>query len=127
MVALPWSAGPQDADELDTSVVMASRFELTSARHVLPFLIASLRVHRQVCRSEGAVGVALIARPLRREFYTLSAWRDRDAIDAMVSAEPHRSVMKAFRKQTADAEFTFWTVPASERPNWTDARTRLGR
>lgn len=30
MVALPWLAGPQDRNELDDSVVMASRFELAS-------------------------------------------------------------------------------------------------
>ena len=85
MVALPWLAGPQDAKGLDTAVVMASRFELASTRHVMQFLVASLRIHRQVRRSDGAIGVALIARPLRREFYTLSSWRDRDAVDAMVA------------------------------------------
>lgn len=127
MVALPWLAGPQDRNELDDSVVMASRFELASPRHVPQFLVASLRIHSQVRRSDGAIGVALIARPLRREFYTLSAWRDRDAIDAMVSTEPHRSMMKAFRKHTADAEFTFWTTSSSIRPSWTDAHSRLGR
>ncbi|MBY6540368.1 DUF3291 domain-containing protein [Rhodococcus sp. BP-349] len=127
MVALPWLAGPQDTNTLDASVVMASRFELASSRHVLRFLVASLRIHRQVRRSDGAIGVALIARPVRREFYTLSAWRDRDAIDAMVSAEPHRSVMETFRQHTADAEFTFWTTSSSLRPTWADAHSRLGR
>lgn len=127
MVALPWLAGPQDAKGLDTAVVMASRFELASIRHVLPFLVASLRVHRQVRRSDGVIGVALIARPLRREFYTLSSWRDRDAVDAMVATEPHRSVMTAFRQHTTGSKFTFWTTPASTRPTWTDAHTRLDR
>ncbi|WP_156388260.1 MULTISPECIES: hypothetical protein [unclassified Rhodococcus (in: high G+C Gram-positive bacteria)] len=37
MVALPWLAGPQDAKGLDTAVVMASRFELASTRHVMQF------------------------------------------------------------------------------------------
>ncbi|WP_253659638.1 DUF3291 domain-containing protein [Williamsia maris] len=104
---------------------MASRFELRTFRQVLPFFVAALRVRGQVRRADGAIGVALVAHPLRREFYTLSAWRDRAAIDAMITIEPHRSVMTGFRDHTADASFTFWTIPSFERPTWTDAHRRL--
>jgi hypothetical protein len=64
---------------------------------VLPFLRDAMRVRTLVRRSEGALGVSLVARPLRREFETLSAWRDRESLNAMVRAEPHRSVMGRYR------------------------------
>ena len=125
MAVLPWVRGPQKTTHLDEAVVMASRFELTTARRVVPFLIAALRIHHQVRRTEGAIGISLVARPLRREFYTLSSWRDRAAVDAMISIEPQRSVMSRFRDDTADARFTFWSIPADQRPTWSDAYRTL--
>ena len=50
-----------------------------------------MRIHEQVRAADGALGVSLVAHPLQRVFFTLSAWRDRAAVDALVSAEPHRS------------------------------------
>lgn len=123
---LPWAPGPtKPASTGSESVVMASRFELNTYRQVLPFFVAALRVHRQTRRADGALGVTLIARPLRREFFTLSSWRDRAAVDAMVRDEPHLSVMNSFRDHTADAAFVFWTAPARTRPTWAEARRRL--
>ncbi|CCQ16780.1 putative uncharacterized protein [Rhodococcus sp. AW25M09] len=125
MATLPWVRGPQETTDLETAVVMASRFELTTIRRVVPFLVSALRIHNQVRKAKGAIGVSLIARPLRREFYTLSAWRDRAAVDAMVRIEPHLSVMSAFREHTTDARFTFWDMPGASRPTWADAFVRL--
>jgi len=122
---LPWIAVREPTPATDV-VVMASRFRLRGFRHVLPFFLDSLRVHAQVRRADGALGVSLVARPLRREFRTLSAWRDRAALDAMVRAEPHRSVMGRHRGAMADSAFTFWTAPASALPlTWEEADERL--
>ena len=126
MPTLPWTPGPAEAAASDNEpLVMASRFELNTYRKVLPFFVAALRVYQQTRRADGAIGVTLIAHPLRREFFTLSSWRDRAAVNAMVGAEPHLSVMSAFRDYTTDAEFVFWTVPTATRPTWADARRRL--
>ncbi|MDI9893340.1 DUF3291 domain-containing protein [Rhodococcus sp. IEGM 1381] len=126
MPTLPWTAGPAAPELTDSeSVVMASRFELTTFRQVPAFFVAALRVYRQVRRADGAIGVTLTAHPLRREFFTLSSWRDRAAIDAMVRTEPHLSVMNGFRDYTADASFVFWTITATSRPTWKEAHQRL--
>ncbi|MFC4946805.1 hypothetical protein [Pseudonocardia sp. GCM10023141] len=125
MPTLPWTTVDQPEPGTD-AVVMASRFRVRGFRHVLPFFIAAMRVHAQVRRAEGALGVSLVAHPLRREFRTLSAWRDRDALNAMVRTEPHRSVMVAQKEVMADSVFRFWTVPVAELPlSWVDAEQRL--
>ena len=62
-------------------VVMASRFELKRMRDVPGFLLDSLRIRRQVLRADGALGVSLVAHPLRRQVLTLSAWSDRQAVN----------------------------------------------
>ena len=126
MPTLPWT--PADPVPTGEVVVMASWFRVRGFRHVLPFLRDALRVHRQVRAADGVAGVSLEAHPLRREFRTLSAWRDRAALDAMVAGEPHRTVMRRHRPAMADSTFVFWTVPVAELPvSWADARARLAR
>ena len=77
-------------------------------------------------KAEGALGVSLVAHPLRREFATLSAWRDQDALNSMVRTEPHRSIMGRYKAAMADSRFTFWTQPAgAPAPDWEEAERRL--
>ncbi len=123
MPTLPWTTvDPAPTGEV---VVMASWFRVRGFRHVLPFFVDAMRVHRQVRGTDGAVGVSLEARLLRREFRTLSVWRDRTALDTMVGQEPHRTIMRRHREAMAGSAFTFWTLPAGELPTWADATTRL--
>lgn len=128
MPTLPWmsaSTGVEPAGDA-TAVVMASRFRLRSVRDVLPFLLDAMRVRRQVLASDGALGVSLAAHPLRREFWTLSAWRGRAELEAMAHAEPHRTVMRRYRGKAAVAQFVFWEVPVTALPvSWSDARRRI--
>ena len=125
MPALPWIPVHEPAPATEV-VVMASRFRVKGYRHVLPFLVDSIRVLAQIRRADGALGVSLVAHPLRREFFTLSAWTDRAALDAVVGAEPHRSVMRRQRAAMADSAFTFWTAPAAALPlTWEEPEERL--
>lgn len=121
MPTLPWIPASQAAPTSEV-VVMASRFGF---RHVLPFFIDSMRVLAQMRKADGAVGVLLVAHPLRREFATLSAWRDRSALDAAVRSEPHRSVMRRQRAVMAESTFRFWNAPATSLPlPWAEADRR---
>lgn len=125
MPTLPWIKVDEPAPAVE-AVVMTSRFRVRGYRHVLPFFLAAMRVLNQVRAADGALGVSLVAHPLRKEFFTLSAWRDKDALQAMVRSEPHRSVMKRQHAAMAESEFRFWNLPTeSLPPDWTDARRRL--
>jgi hypothetical protein len=127
MPTLPWTTtdiAPASTAERDT-LVMASRFQLKSWTDVPGFLLAALRIRKQMLASHGALGVSLIAQPLRRTFYTLSAWQDREALDRAVVAQPHADTMTRFRPKMAAAVFTFWEIPAAGEPGWADARRRI--
>jgi hypothetical protein len=63
------------------AVVQVSRLELQHLRDVPGFIITAMRLRRDVLRADGALGVSLIAQPLRRTFWTLSAWTDSEAIE----------------------------------------------
>lgn len=125
MPTLPWIPVSQTAPTGEV-VVMASRFRVRGFRHVVPFFIDAMRVLAQMRKADGAVGVSLVAHPLRREFATLSAWRDRAALDAAVRGEPHSTVMRRQRAAMADSTFRFWDAPATSLPlTWEEADRRL--
>ncbi len=125
MPTLPWTI-PNLATPHTRAFVMASRFEVRSAKDVPRFFLKSLSAWRQVRSAPGALGVSLIAQPLKRTFFTLSAWEGRDPLYAFAGTEPHRSIMTRLRSTMRDSTFTFWEVPVEELPlTWEDAKRHL--
>ncbi|GAB3218376.1 DUF3291 domain-containing protein [Mycolicibacterium hippocampi] len=127
MPTLPWTtpagAGPHRG--APGTLAMASRFELERWRDVPGFFISALRIRDQMLQSPGVIGVSLVARPLRRTFFTLSAWRDRAALNAAVAGQPHAATMARYRTRMADSAFTFWEPADDSPPDWRDAVARL--
>lgn len=121
----PTQTGTHDLDGATHLVTMASRLELRRLRDVPAFLIAALRLRRRFADVDGGVRLDLEARPLRRTFFTLSTWRDRDALDAYTADPLHRDVMRTFRSRMAGSAFVTWDHDGSSLPGWTDARSRL--
>ena len=63
---------------------------------------------------------------MRRVFYTLSAWQNRDTLYAFARTQPHRGIMASLRPTMRSATFTFWDVPTGQLPlTWDDAQRRL--
>jgi hypothetical protein len=105
---------------------MASRFELKSLADVPRFLVKSLVSWRQVKTAPGAYGASLIARPLRRDFFTLSAWEGRGALFAYAKSDPHGEVMRAMRPACSRSTFVYWETDSGDLPiSWDEARRRL--
>jgi hypothetical protein len=126
MPTMQWTS-PKHPPQADGPVtVMASRLELHRGRDVPSFLVGAMRIRRQVLVSQGALGVSLVAKPLRRTFWTLSAWQDQSALRATVGQEPHVTVMKHFRPRMAASSFVTWTTEPSALPvPWDEALRRL--
>ncbi|CAL9282448.1 MULTISPECIES: DUF3291 domain-containing protein [unclassified Streptomyces] len=125
MPTLPWTT-PHPVPAHAPAVVMASRFEVRSLADVPRFFLKSLAAWRQVNSAPGVYGASLVARPLKRTFYTLSAWQDRDAVYAYARAEPHRGIMKDLRSTMRGSTFTFWETTTDALPlSWDEAHRRL--
>jgi len=125
MPTLPWTI-PNPAPPGMQACAMASRFEVRSAKDVPRFFLKALAAWRQVRSAPGCLGASLIAQPLRRVFYTLSAWQDRDTLYAFARTQPHRGIMASLRPTMRSATFTFWDVPTGQLPlTWDDAQRRL--
>ena len=132
MATIPWKSttqrtgGSAAGSVTAAPVVQVSQLELLHLRSVPGFLIAALRLRREVLRSDGALGVSLIAHPLRRTFWTLSSWTDTDAVGGFIRSEAHRAVMVNYRGKMRGSHFHTWSIgDATERPDWSDAKVRL--
>ncbi|MEV4611698.1 DUF3291 domain-containing protein [Kitasatospora sp. NPDC049258] len=125
MPTLPWTT-PNPAQPQTRALVMASRLEVRSFKDVPRFFLKSLAAWKQVRTAPGALGASLIAQPLKRTFWTLSAWETREALYTYAKTEPHYSVMTSLRPTMKDSTFTFWEVPVEQLPiRWPDAKQHL--
>jgi hypothetical protein len=126
MPTLPWTAPKSSPAHDGPATVMASRLELSHLYDVPSFLTSALRIRRQMLGSPGALGVSLIAKPLKRTFWTLSAWQDSEALHGAVGREPHIQLMKHFRPKMAGSSFVTWTAEDGALPvRWDEAMRRL--
>jgi Domain of unknown function (DUF3291) len=126
MPPLPWKAASTFDSPSAEVVVIASVLQLDAFRRVPGFLRAAMAIRRQVLAAEGAVGVALDTALPRRTFFTLSAWRDRDALEAFIGTDPHAGSMRRYRPAMVDARFVFWNTTADRLPPaWSEAKDRL--
>lgn len=126
MPTLSWTTPKSPPPANGPVTVMASRLELRRRRDVPSFLAAALRIRRQMLGSPGVMGVSLIARPLARTFWTLSAWQDQAALSAAAGYQPHPRIIKRFRPLMAGSAFVTWTTPATALLiGWDDALRRL--
>ena len=132
MPTLPWTvAGPAEAGS--EALVMGSTLVLRSYATVPSFLTAAMKLRKAVQRAPGAYGVSLIAQPILKTFWTLSAWSGQGALDAFVKSPEHAAVMRRFHERMLDSDFRFWTLPVESLPEarnnapglWAEARARL--
>lgn len=126
MPMLPWITPNKPAHGVTTALVMASRLEVRSLKDVPRFFLRSLAAWKQVRGAQGALGASLVADPLGRTFWTLSAWESREQLYAYAKAEPHHTMVKGLRPVIGQSVFAFWEVPVGELPiAWADAKRRL--
>lgn len=108
-------------------VVLASSIPARSLRSTWRMFRGASAVRRQLASTDGVIGFSLLARPLRKQYATLSVWTDQAALDAFVAAHPHAELMSSLGPEMGPTRFERWTINGSEaRPSWSDALRRLG-
>lgn len=125
MPTLPWTVPntPPPGTEIH---VFASRFETRTFWGALRFLVRTPGVWRQVGRAPGAYGASLRAQPLRRTFWTLSAWESPDALRAFARSGTHVPASRGLAPQMRDAQFAGWQTSSDDLPvSWAEAGRRL--
>ena len=107
-------------------VVLASSIPPVSRRSTWRLFRGASAVRKQLANTEGVVGFALLARPLRKQYATLSVWRDEAALAAFAGAEPHRELMSRLTPEMGSTRFVRWMIRGADgRPSWNDALQRM--
>ena len=107
-------------------VVMASHLPLVSIRSTLRFFRAVAAIRKQLSSTQGLVGYTLRAKPLARDYWTLSVWDDRVALEQFMRTRPHVRLMGSLKPFMGTTRFVEWVVTTTEgRPSWTEALERL--
>ncbi len=123
----PWvilSATQPERDYL----VLLSYLPLRSFWKLPAFVRHAQAIRRQLEDARGAIGYSMLAQLFRLQFWTLSVWQDRAALDSFVRADPHLKIMSALQGHMGETQFIEWQAAGSTLPpKWTDAMGRFRR
>ena len=83
-------------------------------------------VRQQLLTTDGVMGFSMLAEPLRKNYATLSVWRDEEALDAFAGRHPHARLMADLASSMNEPKFVRWTISGGDgTPSWKDALARL--
>jgi len=121
---MPWKKiAPTNANE--EYLILLTYLPLKKHRTVPRFFWSTFAIQKQLAGSAGIIGYALRAKPLQKDFWTMSAWLDEKSLMEFVLHIPHSQVMKALTPHMGPTKFTRWKVAASDIPlRWDVAMQR---
>jgi heme-degrading monooxygenase HmoA len=107
-------------------LVLASSIPPTSRRSTWRLFRGASAVRKQLAVTDGVIGFSLLARPLRKQYATLSVWTGEDALAKFAGADPHHDLMRKLTPEMGSTKFVRWTIRGAEgQPSWDDALQRL--
>jgi heme-degrading monooxygenase HmoA len=107
-------------------LALASLIPPKSRRSTWRLFRGSRAVAHQLAETEGAIGFSMLARPLRKEYATLSLWADERALHAFERSVVHGRLQRELASEMGATTFVRWMVRGEEGvPSWTEALQRL--
>lgn len=124
MPATPWKR-LRTAEPEREYLALVSFLPLKSFWHLPAFMRGTAGVVKQLATAPGVIAYSLLARPLTKNFWTLSVWEDEAALQDFVQQPPHVQLMTALVPHMRKTNFVRWKVKGSELPlRWEDALHR---
>lgn len=121
----PWKSFAQMEPERQY-LVLASSIPARAYSATWQLFRGSQIVRSQLGRTDGVVGFSMLARPIRKQYATLSVWTGEEALDRFAATEPHGALMARLAPLMGPTRFVRWTIAGHEgRPSWGDALDRL--
>jgi heme-degrading monooxygenase HmoA len=123
----PWkSNAPVDTDR--TYVAVATKLTSHRLRSTGRMFRGARRTAKQMCATPGCVGFASLARPLRKQYRSLSLWESEEARAGFVHSGAHGALVSGMGHEVASFETVHWTVAGDTgRPTWREGFDRLDR
>jgi len=123
---LPWTARAE-MEPGNGYLVMASHLPLRRITATVRFFRAVFAVRKQLAAADGLIGYTLRAKPLARDYWTLSVWTENTALrQFMRTTPPHVQVMTSLKPYMGPTKFVTWTISAADgRPSMAGALDHL--
>jgi hypothetical protein len=107
-------------------LVMASHLPLRRITATVRFFRGVSAVRKQLATADGLIGYTLRAKPLARDYWTLSVWTDNTALREFMRAPPHVQLMTSLKPVMGPTKFVTWTISAAAgRPSMSGALEHL--
>lgn len=122
----PWKSFAQLDPDRDY-LVLASSIPAREFSSTWRMFRGSRIVRGQLANTEGVVGFSLLARPIVKQYSTLSVWVSEQELDRFATNNPHGELMAELAPLLGPTKFVRWTIRGIDgRPSWSDALARLG-
>jgi hypothetical protein len=122
---LPWTTRAE-MESGPEYLVMASHLPLKRISSTMRFFRGVSAIRKQLTTADGLVAYTLRAKPLARDYWTLSVWRDEASPCAFMRTLPHAGLMASLHPLLGPTTFTTWAISAVDgRPNLAGALRRL--
>ena len=95
------------------AVIVVTRLRLRDPSFFDQFFSSAVAVVEQATNSPGNLGADVLAEA-NHTYWTRTAWRDRDVMQAFVGTEPHRSTMDRIDKWCDEATFVDWEEDSAD-------------
>jgi hypothetical protein len=107
-------------------LVMASYLPLIRITATVRFFRGVSAVRKQLATADGLVGYTLRAKPVARDYWTLSVWKNDAAMRTFMRTSPHVKLMTSLKPIMGPTKFVTWTISAADgRPAMADALEHL--
>ena len=97
-------------------LVLASSIPPNSRRSTWRLFRGASAVRKQLAATDGVIGFSLLARPIRKQYATLSVWTGEDALAKFAGADPHHDLMRSLTPEMGPTKFVRWTIRGARRP-----------
>jgi hypothetical protein len=106
------------------TVVVATRFTVSSAKHLPRFLAGTIAAARQARQSPGYAGGRLRIEPFGA-FWTLTAWQSGRDMVAFRDSGVHAVLVPRLAGWAGEAVFGVWNADTAALPTWPDVSQRV--
>jgi heme-degrading monooxygenase HmoA len=124
MAEMPWKSLVEPDPEREY-LALLTFLPVGPLRTMPAFMRSTQAVRGQLEGAEGLVGYSLRAKPLSRQFWTLSVCEDEEHLQRFVRQSPHREVMASLARTLGGFRTTRFSLQGSAvPPAWDDALAR---
>ncbi|MGH2995256.1 MAG: hypothetical protein ACRDON_01905 [Gaiellaceae bacterium] len=124
MAEMPWKSLVEPDPEREYLALLIF-LPVGRLRTMPAFMRYTQAVRGQLEEAEGLAGYSLRAKPLSRQFWTLSVWEDEEHLRRFIREPPHSEVMATLARSLGGFKTTRFSVRGSAvPPAWDDALAR---